>query len=101
MICHDQDPVFTGYRWLRQVIIKDGLQISFAQRGAKDNTVMESFNSHFKGEFQSLFLDASSLKELRNIIEERMRYYNEERLHSTLDHKSPVDYIKTIKGERK
>jgi len=50
MICHDQDPVFTGYRWLRQVIIKDSLQISFARREAKDNTVMESFNSHFKGE---------------------------------------------------
>jgi len=100
-IHHDQDTVFTGYRWLRQVIIKDGLQISFARRGAKDNTAMESFNSHFKGEVQSLFLDASSLKELRNIIEGRIRYYNKEGLHSILDYKTLADYIKTIKGERK
>lgn len=97
IIHHDQDTVFTGYRWLEQLLLEDQVRISYAMRGAKDNTVMESFNGHFKGESMSLFLEAESIEELNDVVEGQVRYYNEERLHSSLDYKSPVAYIKQVR----
>jgi putative transposase len=44
IIHHDQDSVYTGYRWLRAVLIKHRARISFSENGAKGNTSMESFN---------------------------------------------------------
>ncbi len=55
IIHHDQDTVYTGYRWLRSVLIKHRARISFSENGAKGNTSMESFNGRFKGENKSLF----------------------------------------------
>jgi len=49
IIHHDQDTVYTGYRWLRAVLIKHRARISFSENGAKGNTSMESFNGRFKG----------------------------------------------------
>jgi putative transposase len=34
---HDRDPVYTGYGWTSQLLLKDELRISYALRGAKDN----------------------------------------------------------------
>jgi len=34
---HDRDPVYTGYGWTSQLLLKDGLRVSYALRGAKDN----------------------------------------------------------------
>jgi len=58
IIHHDRDTVYTGYRWLRAVLITHRARISFSENGAKGNTSMESFNGHFKGESKSLFHDA-------------------------------------------
>jgi transposase InsO family protein len=55
---HDQDPVFTGYRWTAQLLLKDHVRVSYALNGARDNPEMESFNSRFKTENRSLLLDA-------------------------------------------
>jgi len=44
IIHHDQDTVYTGYRWLRAVLITHRAWISFSENGAKGNTSMESFN---------------------------------------------------------
>ena len=58
---HDRDPVYTGYRWTSQLLLKDELRLSYALGGAKDNPEMESFNGRFKTEGHSLFLEAWSL----------------------------------------
>jgi len=29
--------VYTSYRWLRQLLIEDGVVVSYCERGAKDN----------------------------------------------------------------
>jgi putative transposase len=62
---HDQDPVYTGYAWTARLLLEDKVRISYALHGARDNPQMESFISHFKGEGESLFLEATSLAELR------------------------------------
>jgi len=93
-IHHDQDTVYTGYRWLQVVLIRERMRISFSENGARGNTCMESFNSRFKGENADLFLSARNVWELRRVINERMEYYNEKRRHSALGYMSPLSYIK-------
>lgn len=90
---HDQDSVYTSYRWVRRLLAKDKVQLSYALNGAKDNPEIESFNGRFKTENRSLFLDAQILKELHKTVEERIEYYNQERRHSSIDYLSPEMYL--------
>jgi transposase InsO family protein len=62
--------------------------------GARDNPEMEGFNSRFKAENCSLFLDAQDVGELAEVVCQRMVYYNTERRHSSIDYLSPVAYFK-------
>jgi len=83
-IHHDRDSVYTGYRWLQAVLIREQARISFSENGAKGNTFMESFNGHFKGEKGSLFYDAANIWELTRTIAMQVDYYNAQRRHSAL-----------------
>jgi transposase InsO family protein len=97
MILHqDQDPVFTSYAWTAQLLRKDGVRLSYALRGAKDNPEMEAFHSRFKTEGNSLFLDAPTLADLDVVVEGRMRYHNRERRHSALDYVTPRMYVDRV-----
>jgi len=93
IVHHDQDTVYTSYRWLRKLLIGDGVVVSYCERGAKDNPWMESFWGHFKVENSSLFLEAATLEELEWVIENQVNYYNHERRHSRLDYRSPMEYL--------
>ena len=99
IVHHDRDSVYTGYRWTSQLLIDDGVRISYALRGARDNTEMESFFGRFKVENRSLFLDARSLDELRVVVADRIHYHNHQRRHSTLDNRSPVAFLSTRREE--
>ncbi len=68
VVHHDQDAVYTSYRWLRQLLIEDKVVVSYCERGAKDNPWMESFWSRFKGENGSLFGDAATMQELEGLV---------------------------------
>ena len=96
---HDRDPVYTGYEWTSQLLLKDKLRISYALRGAKDNPEMESFNGRFKTEGHSLFLEAQSFTELTTVVDERMWYYNTERRHSSIGYVPPLTCIKRARSE--
>jgi len=74
IIHHDQDTVYTGYRWLRAVLITQRARTSFSENGAKGNTTMESFNSRFKGENKSVFYEAANIWELGRLIAAPMNY---------------------------
>jgi putative transposase len=91
---HDRDPVYTGYEWTAQLVLEDRLRLSYALRGAKDNPEMESFNGRFKTEGCSLFLEARTITDLIQIVDERMAYYNSERRHSSIGNVPPLTYIK-------
>jgi putative transposase len=93
IIHHDQDTVYTGYRWLRAVLITHRARISFSENGAKGNTTMESFNSRFKGENKSLFHEAANIWELGRVIAQQMEYHNCRRRHSALGYTAPMNYI--------
>lgn len=94
IVHHDQDGVFTGYRWTGRLLLEDRVRLSYTSRGAKDNPAMESFNGRFKQENHSLFLDAQSLERLSVVVEDQMDYYNAERRHSSIGYLSPLTYIR-------
>lgn len=96
IVHHDRDSVFTSYEWTAQLLRKDHVRLSYALRGAKDNPEMESFNSRFKAEGNSLFLDAATLAELDGVVDGRMRYYNRNRRHSALGYVAPMVYIEQV-----
>jgi len=98
IVHHDQDSVYTGYRWTDQLLLQDRAHLSYALNGAKDNPEMESFNGRFKTEGRSLFLDAQTLSELRAVVREQMHYYNTERRHSSLGYLSPLTYIERARS---
>ena len=93
IIHHDQDSVYTGYRWLYAVLVKHRARISYSENGAKGNTAMESFNGRFKTENRSLFHEAMNIWELKRVIAQQIGYYNRRRRHSTLSYMAPMDYI--------
>ena len=96
---HDQGSAFISYEWTSQLLVKDKVRLSYALRGAKDNPEMESFNGHFKNESLSLFLDAQTLGELVAMVDDRMRYYNNERRHSSIDYLAPLAYIQRLQPD--
>ena len=93
IVHHDQGSVFTSYGWTGQLLLKEGVRVSYALRGAKDNPEMEAWNSRFKNENRSLFLEAKDICELREVVAERIDYYNGERRHSALGNQAPLVWI--------
>ena len=88
----DQDSVFKSYDWLRAVMTDDGCVISFSEDGARGNTWIESVWSRFCQENHSLLIESATIRELIAVIDDRMRYYNWERRHSSVDNLPPIVY---------
>ncbi|MDM7325085.1 MAG: IS3 family transposase, partial [Thermus sp.] len=54
---------------------------------------MESFFSRFTGENRDLVREAEDLTELKGVIEERLRSYDEESLDSVLGYRTPREAL--------
>jgi transposase InsO family protein len=100
IVHHDQDPVYTGYGWTGQLVLRDRARLSYALDGCRDNTEMESFHSRFKTENRSLLLDAASLADLERVVGERIGYYNRRRRHSALGNQAPLVFLAGLRGRR-
>jgi putative transposase len=101
VIHHDKDSVYTSYRWLEEVLLKDRARLSYAQRGARDNPWIESFWGRFETEKNGeLILEAETLEEVKEIVDEHLEYYNHKRRHSALDYRRPYEVVlAAITGE--
>jgi transposase InsO family protein len=51
------------------------------------------------GQRRSLFLEAQSVAELITVVDERMRYYNTRRRHSSIGYVPPLTYIKRMRPD--
>lgn len=100
IVHHDQDPVYTGYGWTGQLLLKDHARLSYTLDGCRGNTEMESFHSRFKNENRSLLLDAANLAELVRIVGQRITYYNHRRRHSALGNQTPLEFIRGLRPTR-
>lgn len=92
VIHQDKDTVYTSYDWLRCLLLETGCVVSYSERGCKDNPWIESFWSRFKDDNESKIITARTMDELREVIEDGFQYYNEERRHSGLDYRRPMEY---------
>ena len=93
IVHHDKDSVYTGYAWLKRVLLKEAVIVSFAQHGAKDNPWIESFWGRFKIENRDALYACETMSQLQSMIADRVRYYNEVRRHSALDHSRPEEVL--------
>lgn len=100
IVYHDRDPIFTSYAWLARVLREDGARVSYALRGPSDNPEMESFNGRFKVENASLFSSAQDFDDLGSVVFRRLRYYNQERRHSSLENRAPITVVQEFLARR-
>lgn len=76
----------------RQRLVTSGVQQSMTRGGAPDeNAHMESFFHSLKAEVIH-GRSFATVAELRQALRRYVRYYNHQRLHSSLGYQSPVDY---------
>lgn len=90
IVHHDRDSVYTGYDWLRRLLLMDGVRVSYSLNGAKNNSWIESFWSRLKVENSTLFWEAETLEDLIEVVNDRLMYYNERRRHSQLQYEPPI-----------
>lgn len=93
IIHHDLDSVYTSYQWLWARLLEDGLRVSYSERGAKGNPWIESLWGRTKAEIGSRIAEAPSLPALRTVFDERFRYYNQERRHSSIGYVPPGEHL--------
>ena len=93
IVHHDQDPVYTGYGWTGPLLLREGVRLSYALNGCRDNPEMESFHSRFKTENRSLLLDALTVADLERVVKKRIAYYNGRRRHSSLGNQAPLTFL--------
>jgi putative transposase len=93
IIHHDLDSVYTSYRWLEAILLGDDMRISYSKIGAKGNPWIESLWGRTKAEIGSRITEASSLPALRTVFDERFRYYNQERRHSSIGQIPPREHL--------
>lgn len=95
VVHHDQDSVFTSFAWPRAVILESGCVMSFSENGAKENPWIESFWGRMKSRCLSRLIEATTMRELKEVVDEEMSYYNCKRRHSSLGNISPMKYLES------
>lgn len=89
----DQATVFKSYRWLDQVLCEDQVEVSYSERGAKDNPWIESLWSRLKEEVGQLLFDSSSLNRLQEVVNTYFTQYINQRRHQGLQLQIPINVL--------
>jgi len=94
IIHQDQGSPFKSYEYVGR-LVKDGISLSYSVHGARDNPRAETFNSHFKGEYDEL-VEAKTFEELKSLIKKKIRDWNGSRIHSSLKGRCPDKFIQDV-----
>lgn len=90
----DQGSQYTSYRYTG-VILKNEMTLSYSTPGTPtENPGQESFFGRLKDECQDDFHEIKNIKELKKNIKKRMNYYNNKRLHTSLNNQAPKKFTK-------
>ena len=89
----DQGVQFTSEEW-EKVCISNNIKISMSHKGGStDNAHIERFWRTLK--FEGFYLAfPKTMGELKSMLSSFIRWYNEERLHSSLKYKTPMEVLK-------
>jgi len=96
----DQGSQYTSYEYV-ETVLKTGLTLSYSTPGTPtENPGQESFFGRFKDENKDVFLEMESFDKLKKLIDKRISYYNDRRLHTSLKLQSPrkftLNFIKNF-----
>ena len=101
ILCHqDQGSQYTSYEYI-DFVLKSNIILSYSSPGTPtENPGQESFFGRFKDENKQEFLEIKTFDELKKIVEKRLNYYNNERLHTSINLQSPkkftLNFIKNV-----
>jgi len=96
MLHQDQDAVYTGKKWADRILHDLDMEISYSADGAKENPMMESTIGHFKSDAFNRFYECSSMEELETVVDEQVKYWNKERMHSSIDYRTPEEFVESL-----
>jgi len=97
VITLDNGPEFAG-RHLDEWAFRNGVKLNFIRPGKPiENAFAESFNGRLRDECLNTHWFIN-LKHAREIIEDWRKDYNEVRPHSSLNHRTPMEYAYTTIG---
>lgn len=93
IINSDQGGQFTSEEW-EKVCISNNIKISMSHKGGStDNAHIERFWRTLK--FEGFYLSfLKTMTELKSMLSSFIHWYNEERLHSSLKYKTPMEVLK-------
>lgn len=96
MLCHqDQGSQYTSYAYVDRVQ-QDKLILSYSRAGTPtDNPGQESFFGRFKDLWKDELLEISTFEQLEEFVTEKLKYYNEERYHTSIGRVTPLEYTKS------
>jgi len=101
LLCHqDQGSQYTGYDYI-DMVLKNEIILSYSTPGTPtENPGQESFFGRLKDEKKHEFLEMETFEEIKKLISKRINYYNNERLHTSINLKSPkiftLNFIKNF-----
>lgn len=89
----DRGSNYTSYDYVNRAT-EDGLfRLSYSKAGTPtDNSGQESFFGRFKDEWKEELLELTDFREVKKFVEEKIRYYNEVRLHTSIGNVPPKEY---------
>ena len=93
LLCHsDQGSQYTSYEYV-ELVLKTGLTLSYSTPGTPtENPGQESFFGRLKDECRDEFQEMESFPKLKKLIDKKISYYNDRRLHTSLKLRSPKKF---------
>jgi hypothetical protein len=89
----DQDTVFKSYRWLHQLLRVDRVEVSYSERGARDNPWIESLWSRLKDEAGQVLYACGSLSDLQAEVNTYFQQYIHQRRHQSLNQQILINVL--------
>jgi transposase InsO family protein len=95
MLCHqDQGSQYTSLEYA-DTILKSKMRLSYSSPGTPtENPGQESFFGRLKDECQKEINEINDYRKLKKFIQKRMNYYNNRRLHTSLNNQAPRKFTK-------
>lgn len=92
-LCHqDQGSQYTGYEYVDEVL-KNKIILSYSTPGTPtENPGQESFFGRLKDECKDEFMEMETYAKLKKLISKKINYYNNRRLHTSINLKSPKKF---------
>ena len=93
LLCHqDQGSQYTSYEYVEKVL-KNKITLSYSTPGTPtENPGQESFFGRLKDECKDEFNEMETFERLKKLISKKISYYNNERLHTSINLASPKKY---------